>query len=990
MKKIFLVVLSILFVFVAVSCKGEDEFTFELNYSEYTLNIGDEVVLNPDKSDESYEWDSSNVEVATVLNGCVKAITVGTTTISATANDVTKTCQITVKDELEAAPYFYLDVSTTKIFVASKIQIHAYFVNGEQDSDVSSAVNWSVDNDNATIDNDGVLTGVSEGTSVITATYTDESGQTHKDTCEISVTIFKTIQYLEERVVLANPITVSGADNDKNVSYKPDIQVLEGSSDPLDLSTVNISYSSANEDVARVNADGTIVAVGSGSTSITAKFKDKESSILVKVADTIASKADLDELGFATKEGNDHTLLSANRYYILVDDIDYEGKEIVPIAISHAWQEAYAEYGRESYDELNPDLLSFYATLDGCGYAIKNAVLPSSVFVRDDLDVGIGSCFIGSNYGTLKNIAFYNLTTQLVKDAKNDIKEEYYEELSDTVINSGLVVENYGTLENIYLDIIVKTKNYLGSRSGCLTAFSLAGSTIENCIVVATADYSASKPWSIPSDCGDYGAVIGQSENAPFTVRNSFAISSNMSKFIYDNRYASLNLNGLLYGDAQSFINDKNYILESMGKPWNFENDILKFGELVALNENNEKSIDYTKSEVKLFASKTLSGENNTVNTSVLPELVVLIGGESADASTLDIDYSSLNPSVATVSEDGTITALSVGNAVIKAQYSGKTATINVSVYGVLSRKADLDVLGYATKEDPSLLAADKYYVLTQDIDYEGAEIVPIAANPTFIESMMRYGREDYDDLNPDFIPFAATIDGMGYVIKNARIPSTTMVSSDHQFTLGAAFIGKNQGTIKNIGFVNLSTQLVANEASNFNTGKAVNSDVEFDAITDTVTFCGLVNTNMGTLKNIYLDMKIYKKNYGYYGSGALVANSEGGFISNCIVVADKDYNVQGFKDYTGDASDITEFGVVIGVQRAVDTTISNVYAVSSTLTKFVSLNESSITINDTVYGDVASLVAAKLNEIDEFDGAWLVTSTELRFGNHVIWSSES
>lgn len=990
MKKTFLIILSILLLFVVTSCKDEVEFNFELNHSEYTLNVGDEVLLSPDKSDQTYEWDSSNVEVATVSNGRVTAIATGTTTISATALDVTRICQITVKDDLQPAPYFYLDVSTTKIFIGSQIQIRAYFVNGENDSDVSSVVNWSVDNDHTTIDKNGNLTGVSEGASIITATYLDESGTTHKDTCEINVTVFRSIQYLEDQIILANPKTVSGADNAKQTSYKPEVEAMEGTSDTLlDLSTIDIEYRTADEKIATVNSDGTIVAVGRGSTSITAKFKNKETSILVKVADTIATKADLDTLGFASKAGNDATLLDEDRYYILVDDIDYNGEEIVPIAVNHSWQDGYAEWARDTYDELNPDLISFCATIDGCGHAIKNAVLPSSVFVRDDLDVGIGSCFIGFNYGTLKNVAFCNLTTQLVSEAKSDIKEEYYDELSDTVINSGLIVENHGILQNVYLDIVVKWKNYAGAKSGCLTAYNVQGAVIENCIVVAKADYNLSKPYSTPTDCEDFGAVIGQSQNAPFTVKNSFAISSNMTKFITDNRYPSLSFDGLLYTDADSFIEEREYALTSMESPWGFDGNDLKFGDLV-LNLSVENSICYIESVIELFSSQTLSGSSNSINVSSQPELVVLVNGVGVDISTLDIDYSSSNPDVAFVNDDGTITALSAGNVIISAKYLNQTAYLNVSVRGVIASKADLDVLGYASKNDPSLLGSDRYYVLTKDVDYNDAELVPIAANSTFIVDMARWGRNDYEDLNPDWVAFSATLDGRGYVIKNAYIPSTTMVSSEHQFTLGTALIGKNQGTIKNIGFVNLRTQLVANEVAKFNTTKPINSDVEFDAITDMVTFCGLINTNQGTLENIYLDMKIYKKNYGYYGSGALVANSEGGSIKNCIVIADKDYTVDGFKDYTGDASDITEFGVVIGVQRATNTIMSNVYAVSSTLTKFVSSNESSAVINGTIYNDVAALVNAKSDVIAKFGGSWTVSETELRFGNYMIWSLES
>ena len=356
--------------------------------------------------------------------------------------------------------------------------------------------------------------------------------------------------------------------------------------------------------------------------------------------------------------------------------------------------------------------------------------------------------------------------------------------------------------------------------------------------------------------------------------------------------------------------------------------------------------------------------------------------GETIDLSDIDdISYISGNTGIARINgnniqgwspDGGSFTT-------ITATANGVSATLKVYVRFALTSKADLDILGYAASVKKELLESDKYYVLTKDIDYNDQELVPIAAHP-HLTAQAAWGRLDYGTLNPSFkSSFAATLDGKGHVIKNAYIPSTVLISNQNVNTFGS-FIGDLSGTLKNIGFVNLRTKLIADETGFTGT----NQDYQISS--------GLVCRNQGVMENIYLDMKIYKQSYTTtdYISGALAARAHGGSTTrNCIVVSEKDYSNSNHA--SGNAKDWgAAFGLVLGA-NSTETTVSNVFAVSSTLTRFVAYPGSGAPYGDTLnnsnllYTSVSDLIAARSTEISEFGGYWNLSGSTLKFGNTEI-----
>lgn len=104
MKTYNWLLLSSLFAFSVLSCKTEEPLvpaqSIAFTQTELTMVEGDSTILTPviepKNSKPTIEWTSSNEKVATVIDGKVKALSRGNTTIKAKADSVSATCAIVV------------------------------------------------------------------------------------------------------------------------------------------------------------------------------------------------------------------------------------------------------------------------------------------------------------------------------------------------------------------------------------------------------------------------------------------------------------------------------------------------------------------------------------------------------------------------------------------------------------------------------------------------------------------------------------------------------------------------------------------------------------------------------------------------------------------------------------------------------------------------------------------------------------------------------
>ncbi len=153
-----------------------------LDESELTLIAGEDKTLTAsvepeDATDQKVSWSSDNEAAATVdENGKVTAVAAGETTITVTTEDggYTATCEVTVEEapeETVAVTGVSLELETLELKVEESTTLTAIV---EPENATDKSVIWSSSDEAvATVSETGEVTGVAEGTAVITVTTTD-------------------------------------------------------------------------------------------------------------------------------------------------------------------------------------------------------------------------------------------------------------------------------------------------------------------------------------------------------------------------------------------------------------------------------------------------------------------------------------------------------------------------------------------------------------------------------------------------------------------------------------------------------------------------------------------------------------------------------------------------------------------------------------------------------------------------------------------------
>ena len=150
-----------------------------LNKTSLELNIGDTETLTatvaPDTAtDKTVTWSSSNTAIASVdTNGKVTAVEEGTTTISVTTKDGNKTAtsKVTVKTPIIAVTGVTLNKTSLELNIGDTETLTATIA---PDTATDKTVNWSSSNTAiATVDANGKVTAVAEGSATITVKTKD-------------------------------------------------------------------------------------------------------------------------------------------------------------------------------------------------------------------------------------------------------------------------------------------------------------------------------------------------------------------------------------------------------------------------------------------------------------------------------------------------------------------------------------------------------------------------------------------------------------------------------------------------------------------------------------------------------------------------------------------------------------------------------------------------------------------------------------------------
>ena len=244
--------------------------SISLNETEKNLNKGDSLQLNvtynPDDTtaNKTVEWSSTDDKVVTVdNNGKVTAKTAGTAYVKAKVEDKEVSCKINVVVPLAGIA---LNKDATELLKGKKEKLVVTL--SPSDTTYAGKIEWkSSDETIATIDENGNVKALKEGTVTITATAVEGENE-FIDTCTVTV-----------KEIPLDSITIDMSDFELGLGRTQQLNIVCNPENTTD--DINVVWSSSNTDIVSVDENGLVKAISEGTATITAKVGDKVATVIV-------------------------------------------------------------------------------------------------------------------------------------------------------------------------------------------------------------------------------------------------------------------------------------------------------------------------------------------------------------------------------------------------------------------------------------------------------------------------------------------------------------------------------------------------------------------------------------------------------------------------------------------------------------------------------------------------------------------------------------
>ena len=238
--------------------------TIILNKTDITLTKGTsetlQAIINPSDTtdDKTLKWTSRNPDVATVDNtGKVTAVGGGTATITVKSqNGKEASCEVKVTSKIES-----ISLNKSNITLSKGTSETLKATINPSDTTDDKTLMWTSSNPNiATVDNTGKVTAVGGGT----ATITVKSQNGKEASCEVKVT-----SKIESISLNKSNITLS----------KGTSETLKATINPSDATDdKTLTWKSEDENIAKVDGNGKVTGVGTGTTNITVTTSNGKSA----------------------------------------------------------------------------------------------------------------------------------------------------------------------------------------------------------------------------------------------------------------------------------------------------------------------------------------------------------------------------------------------------------------------------------------------------------------------------------------------------------------------------------------------------------------------------------------------------------------------------------------------------------------------------------------------------------------------------------------
>lgn len=273
-------------------------------------------------------WSSSNTDVAFVYKGNVIAQDMGTVEVSATFGGITVSAEVNVSvptNVVLSSDEISLDVNGTY-----QLSLVATYEDGTE-LDVSSDAEWSSSNSQIARVSDGLVTGVSEGTTTITVTYYDQTF-----TVDVEVGTATNLQASTRLLTLSvdesQQIVLTALDREGNTKDVTD----------------SAEWSTNNASVADVY-NGVVTAYSKGKAVITAQYASLTVTIDVEV--DIVEKIELSEKYLMLASGETAQLqaivtYSNGRQIDVTDLAEWESSDYTEVSVNNEGLVTAVAYGK--------------------------------------------------------------------------------------------------------------------------------------------------------------------------------------------------------------------------------------------------------------------------------------------------------------------------------------------------------------------------------------------------------------------------------------------------------------------------------------------------------------------------------------------------------------------------------------------------------------------------------------------------------------------
>lgn len=406
-----------------------------ISESALTIKVGETKTLTLGGAEGEVVWSSMDETIATVVNGAVSGVKIGTTMIVAAVNGETVFCAVTVEDSLLGVPNLEIISKSKNIYSELDYTLKAQLKVGATEVEGVTYQWQSSDTTVATVDN-GVVSTLKAGKVTITVSCTYE-GKTLSDSVELSISDIATMQ-LDTKILMGNigaqySLALSGEKFDKTSNSLVEI--------PMDEYTIT----SSDAQVVDFNkATGVVEIKGEGIAELTVSYGTmsdvcKVYGISTSTATVLTTKEQFEALNGKDVSGT----------FILGNDIDFGGVTGVDKADNYRDGVASVFQGFNSFDGI------FY----GNGYTLKNFCLQARVW--NDADISNGN-----KTGKEDGVSFFGAVSAdswigNVEMLNFNIRPGYHSGVPCNNATASFLSRNFaGTLENVVMQCTAYGSNY--------------------------------------------------------------------------------------------------------------------------------------------------------------------------------------------------------------------------------------------------------------------------------------------------------------------------------------------------------------------------------------------------------------------------------------------------------------------------------------------------------------------------------------------------